>query len=177
MRVLKSFFMIGIYDPLIYGCWPWHCHYEDGKYLSEKKRICSRNKTALFETADEARLFYHSWKHRERYKMEVIEVKTWTEVPDPEYPQGHPREIFNRLIRDNARSCYRITLALWFDGLDPFKNVSQSARIRHRNVLLNYGVDIFEQPSQNMIDLWNESKSTNYSDFEFQSTPQLTVIK
>jgi hypothetical protein len=177
MRVLKAFFMIGVYDPLHHSHWPWHCHYEHGQYLSDKKRVCSQNKAAEFETPDQARVFYHSWKHRERYKMEVIEIHTWVELPEPEYPEGHPREIFSRLVDDNVRSCYRMTFVAWFYGRDPFENMSQTARKRHRDVLLKYGVDVFEKPTQDMMDLWSESRSRNHSDFECQSRPQLTVVK
>lgn len=169
--------MIGIYDPLIYNFWPWHYHYEDGKYLSAKQRICSETSAAVFSTAHEARVFYHTWKHRDRYKMEVIEVKTWVEEPDPEYPLGHPKEIFNRLARDNVRSCYRLTLLAWLGGYDSLNHMSQSTRLRHRTILLKYGVDIFERPSQSMLDLWNETKSAKSASAEFPEKSKLSVVK
>lgn len=177
MQVYKSFFQIGIYDPVHDDSWPWHCHYEDGQYLSAKKRICSWNKPAEFETAEAARLFYHSWKHKEQYKMELIEVKRWTEIPDPEYSEDHPREIFNRILRNETSSRYKSTASLWFSGYDPLLGMSRPTRIKHRNVLLKYGIDIIEPPSQIMLDLWSQTRPAVFSNLEFQSKSTLTVVK
>lgn len=177
MQVYKSFFQIGIYNPVYDDSWPWHYHYEDGQYLSAKKRICSWNKPAEFETAEEARLFYHSWKHKERYKMELLEVKRWTEIPDPEYPEDHPRTIFDRILHNETSSRYKSTAALWFSGYDLQLVMSRPTRIKHRKVLLKYGIDIIEEPSQIMLDLWDKTKPVVYSDWEFQSKPPLTIVK
>ncbi len=68
-------FLIGVFDPLINESWPWHCHYEHGIYLSEKYRQCKRWKAAEFETAKEAREFFHNWKGKKHLKMELIEVQ------------------------------------------------------------------------------------------------------
>lgn len=81
MQIQKSFFNIGIYDPLKDEAWPWHCKY-DGAYLSPKKRICSMTRAAEFDSAEKARHFYHEWKHRSKYKMKLIVYKKWVEITE-----------------------------------------------------------------------------------------------
>jgi len=177
MQVYKSFFQIGVYDPVHDDSWPWHCHYDCGQYLSAKKRICSWNKPAEFEAAEEARLFYHSWKHRDRYRMELIEVKRWVEIPDPEYPEDHPRAICYRILRNESSSRYHSTAFLWFSGCDLLQMMSRPTLIKRRNVLLKYGIDIVEPPSQIMLDLWNQTRAERFSNWEFQSKPPLINVK
>ena len=177
MQVYKSFFQIGIYNPDYHDSWSWHCDYEHGQYLSAKKRICSWNKPAEFETGEEARLFYHSWKHKDNYKMELIEVKRWAEVPDPEYPKNHPRTIFANIGRSDISSRYKSTACLWFSGYDLLEVMTKPTRVKHRNVLLNYGIDIFESPSQTMLELWNQTRPVSFSNSEFQSKPALKIVK
>jgi len=53
--------------------WPWHFHYEDGRYLSEKRRVCNVYRAATFNSPLEAREFYTTWKHHLKYRMELIE--------------------------------------------------------------------------------------------------------
>lgn len=74
-QVIITKHLIGVFDPEIDESWPWHCHYEHGQYLSSKKRLCKIGKAAQFDSADEARLFFHHWKSKGTLKMEVIEVK------------------------------------------------------------------------------------------------------
>lgn len=70
-----SVFLIGVFDPNIDENWPWHCHYENGIFLSENFRQCKRWKAAEFATANEAREFFHNWKGKRHFKMELIEVQ------------------------------------------------------------------------------------------------------
>ncbi len=78
-------YLIGVFDPDVDFSWPWpwHCHYEDGIYLRGKHRLCKRGKAVLCESAEAAREFFHQWKGKKSYKMELIEVETikWVE-PD-----------------------------------------------------------------------------------------------
>lgn len=80
-RVHKSFFAIGVYDPEHHDRWPWHCHYDDGVYLSVAKRLCKMSNAAEFDTIDDARQFYAEWKRKRQFKMEVIEYKRWVNIP------------------------------------------------------------------------------------------------
>lgn len=178
MKILKSFFLIGVYDPNIDDAWPWHCHYESGRYLSAKKRVCSRNSSAEFESPEEARLFYHSWKHSDKYKMEVIEVKYWVEAPDPVYPPEHPRSIIER-VSTNERFPAGLLAACWFSGQDPLEKMgySKTTNVRYRKILLKYGIDLFSKPTEEMRKLLEESHPRNFSDFDFRSSPKLKLVK
>ncbi len=69
----KTLFRIGIFDPTVDIRWSWHCHYHDGIYLSENKRPCKHAKAAQFDSAEQARLFFHTWNGNKKYKMELIE--------------------------------------------------------------------------------------------------------
>jgi hypothetical protein len=69
----RKMYMIGVFDPNVDNSWPWHFHYENGVFLSEKKRLCKDGKAAKFENQDEAREFFHSWSGNSKYKMELIE--------------------------------------------------------------------------------------------------------
>tara|TARA_Y100001937_G_C7136776_1_gene340456 strand:+ start:3645 stop:4049 length:405 start_codon:yes stop_codon:yes gene_type:complete len=71
--VMVSSFLIGVYDPTLDDKWPWHCHYEDGQYLSDKKRLCGFGRAAEFSSAEDARQFFHTWKNKQHFKMELIE--------------------------------------------------------------------------------------------------------
>jgi|TARA_R100000687_G_scaffold82874_2_gene83653 hypothetical protein len=71
--VRVSSFLVGVYDPTLDDKWPWHCHYEDGQYLSNKKRLCGFGRAAEFSTAEEARQFFHTWENKRHLKMELIE--------------------------------------------------------------------------------------------------------
>ncbi len=144
MKVNKSFFQIGIFDPMEDVSWPWHFEYERGVYLSLNYRKCGWNKSVEFETPDEARDFYHRWKHSGRYKMELIEVKRWVEQPDPDFPPEHPRSII-KLIASKEKSIYLRTAASWFAGEDISAYMTRKTLLRHKRVLLNYGIDIEEK--------------------------------
>ena len=76
-RVLVKKIQIGVFDPLQNDNWPWHYHYEDGRYLSGKKRVCGLSKAAEFSSKEEARMFFHQWKGNQKYKMELIETESW----------------------------------------------------------------------------------------------------
>ena len=137
MEVQKSFFQIGVYDPDLYDHWPWHCHYEDGRYLSAKKRICSWNKPAEFESQQAARDFYHSWKQKNKYKMELIEIKKWVEIPDPVFPEDHPRSILKK-IADNEKYRVHSVALLWMSGVNVITHWSRPTQLKYRKILLNY---------------------------------------
>lgn len=76
-RIQKSFFNIGIYEQADDENWPWHNDYYNGLYLSDKKRPCKQQKAAEFDTPEQARQFFDSWRGKSKYKMEVIEFKKW----------------------------------------------------------------------------------------------------
>jgi len=102
LDVLNLFYLIGVYDPTADDSWPWpwHCHYEDGRYLSAKHRVCGKGRAAEFASEDEARAFYFNWTHSLKYKFELIPVRFWTYEPDPPFPPEHPKSIL-RSIQDN----------------------------------------------------------------------------
>lgn len=62
-------------------------------------------------------------------------------------------------------------------GCDLLLAMSRPTRIKHRNVLLKYGIDIIEPPSQIMLDLWSQTKPVVFSNWDFQSKSPLTVVK
>lgn len=72
-EITVSTYLIGVYDPGQNERWPWHCHYDDGQYLSNKYRLCGFERAAVFTSADSARLFFHNWKNKGNLKMELIE--------------------------------------------------------------------------------------------------------
>ena len=72
-EITVSSFLIGVYDPTTDDKWPWHCHYDDGQYLSSKKRLCGFGRAAEFSSAEDARQFFHTWKNKQHFKMELIE--------------------------------------------------------------------------------------------------------
>lgn len=75
----KQVYKIGVFDPSVDMSWPWHFHYENGVYLSEKKRLCKEGKAARFDSPTEAREFFHAWSGNKKYKMELIECFTLQE--------------------------------------------------------------------------------------------------
>ena len=174
MHVNKSFYFIGIYDPKKHDSWPWHCHYDDGQYLSAKKRICSKV-PAEFETENEAREFFHSWKHKAKYKMELIEVKKWVDIPDPVYPDDHPRSILDKIVK-NEKSRFGVIAALWFSGADVISQYSRPTQLKYQKELLKYDIDLFSKPTDKIKNQWKNSHYTNYCDFEFKELPKLKVI-
>lgn len=149
MQVQKTYYLIGIFDPKIDDCWPWHFQYEYGQYLSEKHRICKWERAAKFRTKEEAREFYSLWKHWKDYKFELIDESIWEEEPDPIYPPDHPRSILD-LIRNNESYSVKNLAALWFYGEDVKKLYSESTLKKHRIALLKYGIDIFSKVTDNM---------------------------
>ncbi len=175
MKVNKSFFQIGIYNPEMDNCWPWHFHYENGRYLSAKKRICSWNRPAEFETEKEAREFYHSWKQKDKYKMELIKIQKWVEIPDPVFPKDHPYSILKKIIA-NEKSRFITVASLWFSGIHTIKSYSRPTQIKYRNTLLKYGIDLFSDPTKEIKAKWQESHYSNFCDFEFKENPKLKVV-
>ena len=147
MKVFKSFFSIGIYDPSQDDFWPYHYRYEDGVYLSKKYRKCGDKSSAVFDTPEAARHFFNTWKHKDKYKFEIIETKRWTEVPEPTYPENHPNNLI-KVIEQNERTMYSRTARLWLRGENLSKLYSKRTLKAHRDKLLKYNIDIFEQPTQ-----------------------------
>lgn len=143
----RSFFNIGLYDLAVDDSWPWHCHYEDGVYLSSKKRCCKRGKAAEFDTPEQAREFFHNWSGNRKWKMELIEYKRWTEIPAPVYPADHPVSILEA-IRNVERYPVCETARLWFAGEIKSHYVTKVTLKRHREKLLVYGIDIDKKPKQ-----------------------------
>lgn len=79
-QVHKSFFTIGVYDPNQNDSWPWHFHYSEGIYLSQKWRLCKIQKAIEFDDVESAREHFHQWSGSSKYKMEIIEHKKWVSV-------------------------------------------------------------------------------------------------
>jgi hypothetical protein len=141
MQVQKLFYLIGVYDPALDESWPWHCHYEHGRYLSMKRRVCGQERAAQFSTEHEARGFFFSWKHWRKHKFELIPVQMWATEPDPVYPPDHPRSIFAS-IRANEPHPVRLTATYWFFGADLVDVYKPKTLAKHRAALLKYGIDI-----------------------------------
>lgn len=146
MFATRSFYNLGIYKTEWADSWPWHFHYENGVYLSRKYRPCGWAKAAEFECPQEAREFFHSWKNTQGYQLELIEFKRRVEIPDPVFPEDHPRTILDK-INKNEQSCIRITAMSWFSGDDISDLWTKRTLNKHRAALLNYGIDIFETPT------------------------------
>lgn len=141
MEVQRLFYLIGVYDTAFNDSWPWHCHYEDGRYLSLKHRVCGQEKAAQFSGEDEARAFYFGWKHCRKHKFELIPVQTWMTVPDPVYPPDHPKSVLAAICANEPHPV-RLTASFWFfgSGLDDLYKPKTLAK--HRDALLKYGIDI-----------------------------------
>lgn len=80
-RVTRTQFQIGVFDPKLDGCWPWHSHYEHGIYLSSNQRLCKWKKAARFDSPETAREFFHEWSGKGDLKIEIIPIETtqWLE--------------------------------------------------------------------------------------------------
>jgi hypothetical protein len=141
MQILKTFYLIGVYDPNLNGSWPWHFYYENGQYLSEKHRICGWYRAAKFETEKEAREFYFKWKRYNEFKFELIPEQSWVEVPNPVYPPDHPKAIL-KSIAENEPHSVKLTGSLWLYGEDISTIYSSKTLKKHREALLKYGIDI-----------------------------------
>lgn len=141
MKVEKKYINIGVYDPTIDDFWPGEMHYDDGVYLSENYRLCKMLKAAKFESEQSAREFFSKWKHKSKYRMHLVTLTYWDEVPDPVFPEWHPRTKI-KTIMENEKSNIHRTALLWFTGLDPKEFVSAPTFKKHRHILLKYDVDI-----------------------------------
>lgn len=170
MQVLKLSYLIGVYDPNFDESWPWHCHYEDGRYLSRKHRICGRERAAEFSTEEEARAFYFQWKHYQKLKFELIPFQFWAEEPDPVYPPEHPRSILKSITK-NEPSTIRLTASFWFYGEEILSLYSAKTLNKHREILLRYGIDIREP----LPDHLKISPQTQIN--ELPKKPKLTIVK
>ncbi len=76
-RELVSTYYIGVFDPDRDQSWPWHFYNENGTYLSGKMRLCKLPQAKKFSNADDARQFFHDWKNKKHYKMELVEFQHW----------------------------------------------------------------------------------------------------
>lgn len=81
VKVHKSFFQIGVYDPAHSASWPWHFNQIDGLYLSANFRVCKLGKAIEFETTEAARAYIGNWTNAHEYKCELIEFKKWMVMP------------------------------------------------------------------------------------------------
>ncbi|QSB03799.1 hypothetical protein JWZ98_22700 (plasmid) [Methylomonas sp. EFPC1] len=170
MQVLKTFYVIGVYNPQQYDAWPWHCHYEDGQYLSGKYRVCGCNRQVRFESEAAAREFYFAWKRYKEFKFELIPQRLWVDVPDPVYPVDHPKSIL-KAITVNEFHGARLTGSLWLYGQDISTLYSEKTIRKHREILLKYGIDINE-PLPDHLRITPEPAI-----IELEDKPKLTVIK
>lgn len=171
ITVRRSFFYVGVYDPQSFDSWPWPFDFDSGCYLSVNKRKCGMRSAAKFESTTAAREFYLSWKHKDRHRLELVEFKEFVEIPEPGYPEDHPRSILNRLSGTVDRNAYN-TAFLWFLGEDPAKLWSQATIKKHINILLAQGIDI-TKPSQQLL----EPHSVSH-DYEWHlQEPSLSVVK
>lgn len=166
MRVEKKFFNIGVYDPAVDEIWPWSFHVPEGVFLSINHRLCKINKAAEFHTEKAAREFFHGWKKSNKYKFELVGITRWEEIPDPEFPDWHPRTKY-KVIQQNENSRIANTALLWLTGNDPRQLMSGSTFKKHRDVLLKYEVDISDL-SLNIygevpIRAYDESKTNSMS--------------
>ncbi|MFT6836420.1 MAG: hypothetical protein ACJA0H_002470 [Francisellaceae bacterium] len=81
VAVNQSFFFVGVFDPIHSNSWPWHHHYNDGLYLSAKRRLCKLSKSAEFSTPEAARSHFAACSNKSGYKFELIETKKWITLP------------------------------------------------------------------------------------------------
>jgi hypothetical protein len=153
MEIQQTHYHIGIYDPAIDDSWPWHFHYESGRYLSAKHRICSISSAKSFPSKSEARTFYAAWKHYASHKFELIPVTQLVTVPDPVYAPDSPRGILNTLKEAKLhRTAYQIAV-FWFSG-DTLKDYfTQYLLNKYGKALLEFGIDITKQPLQKLEEL------------------------
>lgn len=139
---LRSRFLAGVYKPDEHSAWP-HFHMDEGTYLSKKKRVCSHQKAAEFETATEARDFYASWNLAAKYRLHVVEYKKQVDVPPPQYDANHPWSILENVRRNETRSIYN-TAFKWFIG-EPITLSAKATFRKHRSALLPYGIELNEE--------------------------------
>lgn len=166
MRALRSFYQISVYERNSYN---GPSFFPDGcLYLSAKQRICGMNRAASFENVELARKFFDEWKKRDSYVMHIRESKWWIEIPDPIFPDNHPRSILENIRKNEKRHIER-TAFMWFLGEKNY--ISDSTLKKHRNILLNYNIDIFEKPDQLLTPL--ESQDDNVWHL---APPKLKVI-
>lgn len=161
----RSFFNIGLFDPLLSDSWPWECKEIDGVYLSEKNRVCSVKKAAIFDSIAEARQFFNDWKGKGRWKLHIVEYKTTVEVPEPVFSDDHPHSILHR-IWQNERHAVWVTATLWYEGNIKQHYISKQTVNRHRKKLLPYGIDInigpeikYSKPKMKEDLVWHTSKA------------------
>lgn len=165
----RSRFVVGVYDPNIDDSWPYF-HPDEGVYLSRNKRLCSQKSAIEFDIPDQAREFFGSWKHSYRYALHVLEYKTYIDVPEPVFPDDHPRSILKR-IRANEHSGIAHTAFDWLSGSDFFRSYSKSTLARHRNALLKYGIDIYQKPTQLL-----EPLSLLHEDTWYLAKPNFSIV-
>lgn len=170
MQAFRSFYRIGVYDPQIYDFWPYGDLCEGMVFLSAKKRLCKEGKAIEFECKTEAREFYASWKHKDKYKMSLRKVGRTVEVADPEYPAGHPNSIMKAIIENEPR-VYMSTALAWFNGDDFLLPKNKKTLARHRKVLLKYDIDIYEAPTEELVP-YNQNSITE----EISDKPKLRVV-
>ena len=171
MQVRRSVFRLGVYKPEWGDEWPWAFESENGQYLSAKYRICSELSAAKFSDVDEARSFFHGRKRRDEYKLEIVESKEYVTVPDPTYPENHPRSILKR-INQNEISSIRTTALFWFLGDDLSELWSAATLKKHRTALLKYNIDIDHPPSQKL-----EPEENHHDDVWHLARPSLAQIE
>lgn len=139
--------------------------------------MCSWKSAAEFDSSQAAREFFNSWAHRDKYKMAILESKRWVDVPDPVYPDGHPRQILEAILK-NERTPIAMEALTWFSGNPPLRFYKlQRTKNRYRDILLKYGIDLFKQPSEEMRTFFRESNPKKLSNFEFEKGAVLRVVK
>lgn len=164
----RSFFLVGVYDPLIYDSWPYFHGFDDGIFLSKNKRFCKFNSAIKFDSPLAARQFYSEWKHADRYRLYPFEYKTYVEVPAHVFPDDHPNSIFKRICQ-NESSYVQSTAITWLRGRSDYL-WSKSTVAKHRKILLLYGIDIYTTPER----LWELPPSLD-DDTWYLSKPGLTI--
>jgi hypothetical protein len=146
---LRSFFLVGIYDPLIHDSWPYF-HSYDGIFLSKNKRLCKYNSAIIFDSASEVRSFYSDWKHSNRYKLYPFEYKIHVDVPAHVFPDGHLNSIFKAICESESNGV-KFTAYIWLTGRSDY-SFSKVTLAKHRKLLLPYGIDINAKP-QSLLEL------------------------
>lgn len=144
--VLKSFFCVGIYNPEYHDSWPYFHGFDDGIFLSKNHRKCKFNSAIKFDNPNDVREFFSKWSGAKKYKLHVFPFQTHAEVPDPVFPPNHPRSIL-KLIKQNEYCYVHSTALSWFLG-DDYQLWSKQTIARHRKILLKYGIDISQKPTE-----------------------------
>lgn len=167
--VRRSFFLVGVYDPLIYDSWPYFHAFDDGVFLSKNKRLCKFNSAIKFNSHLEAPEFYSEWKHADRYRLHHFEYKTYVDVPDHVFPDDHPNSIYKRICK-NESSYVSGTAIFWLTGRTDYL-CSKPTLAKHRKILLPYGIDIYTTPER----FWELPPSLD-DDTWYLAKPGLTVV-